>query len=519
MADSTHLEWLEHYRINREVVIPGSRRQLADSWIRGERIGTGAYGAVYVENNARTGKVSAVKEIWKIYDEQEFSAELIALTRLSKPAYEEYFVRFLGWYKEKTSISLTMEYLEHGDLRKHMLGPFSERQAREVTSQLFLGLEAMHRDGFTHRDLKPENIFVAQKEPSYHIKIGDFGISKRISDENNTNLFTRVGKPNYMAPEVLQLLPEVFEPSNYDNKVDVWAAGIILYEMLCAKRPFSTQHSLSQYCCAQLDFPEAAIRARKVTQAGCNLTRLLITPQPSDHPNSDFVLESEWFDLEGHNMTDFRGENIHSREPVSIPQRDKASSPSVASDSTSPHQSLQDLSTISRDTTARISMQNSSTFGKDQAFNQKISNSRATSDTVPTRQSIRSEPLGEENVEQSDNISIDPSSTHQADKSHSHVASHGSAYTRQSALNSLFVNSDDTAIGNQIQQNENSLEDAVFVDEIEKPPYPTISSGSGSDHKLETGPLQSTGQSARYEGSSWRAYPLHFPKRSTVVHA
>lgn len=70
--------------------------------------------------------------------------------------YEELFVKLHGWYEDKDSVFLAMEYLRHGDLQKHMNEPMAETQVKIITIQLLEGLKTMHELYFTHRDLKPQ---------------------------------------------------------------------------------------------------------------------------------------------------------------------------------------------------------------------------------------------------------------------------------------------------------------------------------------------------------------------------
>jgi serine/threonine protein kinase len=76
-----------------------------------------------------------------------------------------------------------MEYFKHGDLQQYMDKPLPETQTRIIIVQLLEGLKVMHGNGFTHRDLKPKDIFVVEKEPYFWVKIGDFGITKRTSND------------------------------------------------------------------------------------------------------------------------------------------------------------------------------------------------------------------------------------------------------------------------------------------------------------------------------------------------
>lgn len=88
---------------------------------------------------------------------------------------------------------------------------------------------AMHSKNILHRDIKTQNIFITQNDI---LKIGDFGISRQM--ETLTPMaMTACGTPYFMPPEVCQGKP-------YDSKADVWAVGVILYELITLKKPFDS---------------------------------------------------------------------------------------------------------------------------------------------------------------------------------------------------------------------------------------------------------------------------------------
>ena len=69
--------------------------------------------------------------------------------------YVDWFVRSFGWFEDDIHVYLSMEYLEHGDLRNFLISSLPEQEACDIASQLVEGLDAMHRNNFVHRDLKP----------------------------------------------------------------------------------------------------------------------------------------------------------------------------------------------------------------------------------------------------------------------------------------------------------------------------------------------------------------------------
>lgn len=94
------------------------------------------------------------------------------------------------------------------------------------TAQVTLSLLALHSKTIIHRDVKTQNIFIKEGV----LKLGDFGISKELANEEDMAK-TKCGTPYFMPPEVCQNAP-------YDAKADVWAMGVIVYELATLKKPF-----------------------------------------------------------------------------------------------------------------------------------------------------------------------------------------------------------------------------------------------------------------------------------------
>ncbi|KAF8242812.1 kinase-like protein [Wilcoxina mikolae CBS 423.85] len=211
----------------------------SDRWVRDKReLGRGGFGIVWREKIAANNAVRAVKIISKRdprLSPERWKREVANFAALGQ--YPTYFVRFLGSFENEHSLSIAMEYIRYGDLSKHLKGAWKEADARPVTSQLLDGLMIMHHLGITHRDLRPENIFVASLSPM-HVKIGDFGISKRIQN-NDTALRTVCGTFHYTAPEILAV--DDRERFEYTNAVDIWSLGCVVHQILTCQTPFTTR--------------------------------------------------------------------------------------------------------------------------------------------------------------------------------------------------------------------------------------------------------------------------------------
>lgn len=158
---------------------------------------------------------------------------------------------------------LVMEYLEGQDLdsllRARSSLPVDEALAYAL--QACEGLAEAHAAGIVHRDLKPANLFLARKsDDSVRVKLLDFGISKltptagRTSDGARTGTQNLMGSPLYMAPEQMRSSKSV------DRRADIWSMGVILYEMLSGRSPFSGE-TLPEICARILADPPPTLLA------------------------------------------------------------------------------------------------------------------------------------------------------------------------------------------------------------------------------------------------------------------
>lgn len=136
-----------------------------------------------------------------------------------------------SWY-------LVMEYLDGEELR-HVLTrekTLPLHRAIRIVSQLALALDSAHARGFVHRDLKPDNVFLVRGPDGDTVKLLDFGSVKFTKGQDRgqklTVMGTTIGSPFYMSPEQAQGSPQL------DQRTDVWAVGVIVYEMFVGKVPF-----------------------------------------------------------------------------------------------------------------------------------------------------------------------------------------------------------------------------------------------------------------------------------------
>lgn len=209
-------------------------------WVRGELIGKGSYGRVYLALNATTGEMIAVKQVEipttpsdkNDSRQANFVQALKMESETLKDLDHPHIVAYLGFEETPNFLSIFLEYVPGGSigscLRDH--GKFDEYVTRSFTAQILDGLAYLHSKNIIHRDLKADNILV---EKSGICKISDFGISKRTDDDQGA--FTAMqGTVFWMAPEVIGSQ----KGKGYNSKVDIWSVGCVVLEMWAGRRPW-----------------------------------------------------------------------------------------------------------------------------------------------------------------------------------------------------------------------------------------------------------------------------------------
>ncbi|KAH7128878.1 kinase-like domain-containing protein [Dactylonectria macrodidyma] len=279
----------------------GRRRQLEDErWSREQRLGGGGYGTIWLErctDGRKKGSLRAVKEIFKPASSSsstnslDYGRELEAIAKFSNDKYADYFVKSHGWFENVHAVYIAMEYFEHGDLQKYLVASFPEAEVREIISQLAEGLDFMHSNGFTHRDLKPGNILVLHRRPNWWLKIGDFGITKRVGTED-TALRTQIGTAGYAAPEVLGLIP--LDDASYSSAVDIWSLGEIAFRLLTNEPTFSNNRLLFDYISTRSTFPSNSLAQKDVSMQCRQFIHAAMAVLPSKRPTASQVRSCSW---------------------------------------------------------------------------------------------------------------------------------------------------------------------------------------------------------------------------------
>jgi tRNA A-37 threonylcarbamoyl transferase component Bud32 len=241
-------------------------------------------GAVYLGEHVKLGKRVAVKFLHARY---ATSPELVARfereARAASLIEHSNIVNVMDVGTAETGEPyLVMEYLE-GESLAEMLerkGPIDLAAACGVLEPVLLALAATHGQGIVHRDLKPDNIFLAhEKNKPPVVKIIDFGISKFLGDEESARLTQTgapIGTPAYMAPE------QVLGDRDIDSRADLYAVGVMAYEMLTARLPF--EGHIANVLVGEPTPPNAALP--EFPREAEPLVMKLLSRNPDDRPRS-----------------------------------------------------------------------------------------------------------------------------------------------------------------------------------------------------------------------------------------
>ena len=212
-----------------------------------QELGSGAFSRVLRVENKLTKEVFACKELIKskIKDETEFRNEINIMSKCDHPN----IIKLIEIYTDKRYYKIIMEELTGGTLTERLIEKmetlgetFSEKDASIIFKQIISAINYCHKQGIVHRDLKMENVLFIEKNKNLDIKIIDFGLSQYsshklinlmelISGEKTITMTDIVGTSHYISPEVLN--------GKYNQKCDIWSAGVILYTMLSGKFPFN----------------------------------------------------------------------------------------------------------------------------------------------------------------------------------------------------------------------------------------------------------------------------------------
>ncbi|PIN11678.1 Serine/threonine protein kinase [Handroanthus impetiginosus] len=251
-----------------------------------KQIGIGSFSTVWQARHRVHGTEVAIKEISTARLDarlhERLKSEIIFLKRISHPN----IIRLHDMIEESGKIYIVLEYCKGGDLSMYLRqrqGKIPEATAKHFMQQLAEGLKVLRDNNLIHRDLKPQNLLLSTNGDNSILKIADFGLARYLQPTGLAE--TLCGSPLYMAPEVMQ-------QKKYDAKADLWSVGVILFQLVTGKTPFTgrSQFELLQNILksTELQFPP---EAKELSPQYMDLCKKLLRP-----PAVERLTFDEFFD-------------------------------------------------------------------------------------------------------------------------------------------------------------------------------------------------------------------------------
>ncbi|HEX4419884.1 MAG TPA: protein kinase, partial [Kofleriaceae bacterium] len=203
-----------------------------------EPVAEGAMGVVYRAERVKLGRIVAIKVLHDVLPgelsaRKRFEIEARAMAKLEHPHCAS--VLDVGIHDGRPYV--VMDFVSGQNLKDLVAeGPQPVGRAVELVRQVLSGLAHAHEHGIIHRDIKPANIVLSQKTGlGDHVKVLDFGLARLHDTGQNLTTGIVVGTPAYMAPEQIRGVV-------LDHRVDLYACGILLFELLTGVKPFHSEH-------------------------------------------------------------------------------------------------------------------------------------------------------------------------------------------------------------------------------------------------------------------------------------
>ncbi len=209
----------------------GPPRLLGDRYDLIEVIGSGASAITWRGHDRRLDRAVAIKVLRRDQEQdaayvQRFERE----ARLSASISDAHVVQVFDVGQQDGWLYLVMQFVDGEDLKHYIerRGPLPPSEARDIARQILEGLATIHRAGILHRDIKSQNVLI---DRDGRVRVTDFGIAQAAVDPGLTSAGLAVGTAAYMAPEQA-------EAGQLSETTDIYAVGVVLYEMLTGRLPF-----------------------------------------------------------------------------------------------------------------------------------------------------------------------------------------------------------------------------------------------------------------------------------------
>ncbi|XP_058127396.1 serine/threonine-protein kinase ULK3 [Anopheles ziemanni] len=255
-----------------------------------ERLGKGSYAVVHRAMKKDTQEICAVKLITNGTLSHSASDNIVSEISLLKKLKHQHIVEMRDFLWDEKNIYIVMEYCNAGNLSTYIKQhkTLNEGTCRMFLQQLALALRYMRANDVSHLDLKPANLLLNKTAGTFTLKVGDFGFAQRLKlNQENTTI---KGTLLYMAPEIL--LTKSYGPS-----ADLWSVGVILYECLFGRAPYSSA-SVPEFADRIRRNDPIVIPAQPIISGDCKtLLKNLLQRNPAERITFEQFFEHPFLDL------------------------------------------------------------------------------------------------------------------------------------------------------------------------------------------------------------------------------
>ncbi len=267
-------------------------QRFADRYVIEAQIGDGAQGTVYAARREPEGDRVALKVIHHhLCDNRQIFQRFHREAQILKQLEGEHVVQILDFIEKDGLLIIVLELVDGISLEAWLKerGRLSTDEAIEITLQVCAALGSAHAAGIVHRDLKPANVLIDRSSGgnSIRVKVVDFGVAKMVHGDPSAPSLTDhgmiFGTPEYIAPEQSQ-------GDTMDGRSDLYAAGVMLYEMLVGRVPFQGKNSVATmmaHLTQPLVLPRAANPEAKISPSlEAVIVRALAKDPNERYPNA-----------------------------------------------------------------------------------------------------------------------------------------------------------------------------------------------------------------------------------------
>lgn len=249
---------------------------IANRYLIERQVASGGMATVFLALDQRLDRQVALKVIHPhLANDQSFQEKFVLEAKTAAKLSHPNLVNVFDQGTDGATTYLVMEFVSGITLRDALkeYGPLPAVRALEMLAQILSGLAAAHRAGILHRDLKPDNVLLADDG---RVKLGDFGLARAITEHTNSG--DLVGTIAYLSPELVTR-------GQADARSDVYAAGILLFELLTGRQPFEGEQAVQiAYQHANSTVPAPSTLAPETPKAIDKLVAWSTAKAPADRP-------------------------------------------------------------------------------------------------------------------------------------------------------------------------------------------------------------------------------------------